>query len=271
MTHKTIQLNNLSLIFPHKICYEDFSVDIPYASRIAIIGCNGCGKSSLLNFLRGNSTHATGELNMPNNVQIGYVPQIIEEFVSLSGGQRFHAALTQALSMNPNVLLLDEPTNHLDRRNRQSLLRLLDSYQGTLIIVSHDVELLQRSVDSFWHIDQGKIHRFMGQYNDYKREKKIQRLSLEHEITQLEKQKYAMHHALMQEQKRAAKSRTKGEKSIEQRKWPSVVSNAKARRAEQTTGRKKLQIYDKKQELNEKLVECRIPEIIKPKFSITTE
>ncbi len=79
-----------------------------------------------------------------------------------------------------------------------------------------------------------------------------------------------MHHDLMKEQKRAAKSKAKGEKSIHQRKWPTVVSNAKAGRAEETSGRKKSAIDHKKQDLTERLSNLRLPEIIMPKFSLSS-
>ena len=70
---------------------------------------------------------------------VGYVPQIIENFHDLSRGQRFNKALTEAITLSPDLLLLDEPTNHLDRYNRTSLMRMLREFPGTLIIVSHDV------------------------------------------------------------------------------------------------------------------------------------
>jgi len=73
---------------------------------------------------------------------------------------------------------------------------------------------------------------------------------------------------VMKEQVRAAKSRAKGEKHIEQRKWPTIVSDAKARRAAETSGRKKKAINHNKQDLIDQLSELRLPEILKPKFSL---
>jgi hypothetical protein len=79
-----------------------------------------------------------------------------------------------------------------------------------------------------------------------------------------------MHHALMKEQKRAAKSKAKGEKSIHQRKWPTIVSTAKVGRAEETSGRKKSAIDHKKKDLTDQLSNLRLPEIIVPKFSLNS-
>ena len=270
MIHKPIQIKNLQLSFPHKTCFDDFTVQIPYGSRIAIIGRNGCGKTTLLQILNGMVEPTSGDVLSADDVIIGFVPQIVEEFDSLSGGQRLNAAVTQALSLEPNVLLLDEPTNHLDRHNRKSLMRMLQSYPGTLIIVSHDTELLRHCIDTLWHIDNGKIHMFSGNYDDYIREIRNRRSSLEQEITRLDRQKKDMHHALMKEQKRAAKSKAKGEKSIHQRKWPTIVSTAKAGRAEETSGLKKSAIDHKKQNLTEQLSNLRLPEIIVPKFSLNS-
>ena len=270
MIHKPIQIKNLQLSFPHKTCFDDFTVQIPYGSRIAIIGRNGCGKTTLLKILNGMVEPTSGDIGCTDDAVFGFVPQIIEDNDSLSGGQRLNAAVSQALSLDPNVLLLDEPTNHLDRHNRKSLMRMLQSYPGTLIVVSHDTELLRNCIDTLWHIDNGKIHVFSGNYDDYIRELRGRRASIEQELARLDRQKKDMHHDLMKEQKRAAKSKAKGEKSIHQRKWPTVVSNAKASRSEETSGRKKSAIDHKKQDLTERLSNLRLPEIIMPKFSLNS-
>ncbi len=268
MMHSPIQLRDVALSFRHKICFEGFTTQIEYGSRIAIIGQNGCGKSTLLKMLQGNVEPTSGKIKIPSCVNIGYVPQMIECFEKLSGGQRFNKAFTQALSANPNVLLLDEPTNHLDLINRKSLMRLLNAYQGTLIIVTHDVEVLQNCVDSLWHIDNSKVHLFSGNYNDYIRESQIKRSALEDERILLHRQKQDMHQALMKEQNRASKSRAKGEKSITNRKWPTIVSKAKVGRALETSNRKKRDIANKKQALKERLSDLNLPQIINPKFSL---
>jgi ATPase subunit of ABC transporter with duplicated ATPase domains len=268
MHHKPISFHNVGLSFPQKVCFEGFTTQIHSGHRIAIIGQNGSGKSTLLKMLQGLVEPSGGDLRLPDDIDFGYVPQVINEFDSLSGGQRLNEALTQALASNPNLLLLDEPTNHLDVSNRRSLMRMLQNYPGTLIIVSHDVDLLRSCVDTLWHIENGKVHIFSGSYDDYIREVRIKRTSLEQDLIHLDRQKKETHQALMKEQVRAAKSRAKGEKHIEQRKWPTIVSDAKARRAAETSGRKKSAISHKKQEVLEQLSELRLPEILKPKFSL---
>lgn len=147
---------------------------------------------------------------------------------------------------------------------------MLYTYPGTLIVVSHDTELLRNYIDILWHIDHGKIHVFSGNYDDYTREIRIKRTSVEQELSRLNFQRKDTHHTLMKEQQRAAKSKMKGQKSIDQRKWPTILSKSKASRAEETSGRKKLAIDHKKYELSKQLSNLRLPEIIVPKFSLNS-
>lgn len=130
---------------------------------------DGSGKSTLLRRIASVCS---------KDVTVGYVPQIVTDHQDLSGGQRFNKALTEALNHGPGILLLDEPTNHLDRSNRKSLMRMLLNYLGTLIIVSHDREMLRNCVDTFWHIDNGKIQIFSGNYDDYMCEIRVKRVSM---------------------------------------------------------------------------------------------
>lgn len=259
MPHKPIHIKNFELILPNKVCFESFSCLLPFGSRVAIIGRNGCGKSTLLQMIASLCKQ---------DAVVGYVPQIITNNQDLSGGQRFNKALTDALSLAPDILLLDEPTNHLDLRSRKNLMRMLQNYHGTLIMVSHDTELLRHCMDTLWHIDNGQIRLFTGTYDDYMHEIKLKRAYIEGELELLNRQRKDMHHKLMHEQQRAAKSKTKGQKSIEKRKWPTVVSHAKAGRAEETSGRKKSAIDKRKSDLTETMSTLRVPEIIIPHFSL---
>lgn len=268
MMHNPISITSLDLSFPQKICIKNFSCQIQYGMRIGIIGRNGSGKSTLLKMLCGLIQVTDGSIKVPEDVFFGYVPQVIDDFKTLSGGQRLNAALTQVLAKKPNVLLLDEPTNHLDVSNRRSLMRLLTKYSGSLIVVSHDVEILRDCVDILWHIDQQKIRIFTGNYEDYMREVEKIRCSVENRIHLLERQKKHAHKDLMKEQQRAKKSKLRGEKKRAQGHWPTIVAGGKQRQAQETMGRHLKYIDSKKQELKEKLDDLGIPEVIKPKFSI---
>lgn len=267
--HLPISLQDIALSLSHKVCFEGFSAQIHYGSRIGIIGQNGSGKSTLLKMLLNEATPSAGLIKLPHNIDIGYVPQLIDNEDTLSGAQRFNQALTKALSMSPQVLMLDEPTNHLDMANRQSLMRMLKHFQGTVIMASHDVTLLQHCVDELWLIDNGKITACKGKYEDLMHEIALKRTAIERTLLILNRQKKDMHQALMKEQIRAAHSRAKGEKSIANRKWPTIVSDAKANRASTTASKKRLSITTKKEDLLTQMASLRLPEIICPTFSFT--
>lgn len=257
-----ISISNLSLSFPHKTCFASFSTEIFWGEKIAIIGRNGSGKSNLLGMIKSL---------IQDDFQIGYVPQIVDDFDNLSGSQKLNKCLSIALQSKPDILLLDEPTNHLDKNNRRSLMKMLKSFHGILIIVSHDVELLSNCIDKFWHIDNGKIHIFSGSFSGYINETKARKAFIEHEICMLKNKKKNTHKALMKEQIRASKSREKGGKNIAAKKWPAIVSASKARKAEETSGKKRAGIANAKANLLEKLQDISLPEEITPKFSLSAK
>jgi len=266
--HKPIRFQDLSLYFPHKTCFADFSGQILYGSRIAIIGSNGQGKSTLLKILQGTYTRYEGNLTLPDDLCLGYLPQKIDSFESLSGGERLNKALTEALSTYPNLLLLDEPTNHLDKSNRRALINYLRHYPGTLIIVTHDVELLKNSVDTLWHIENGKITIFNGNYYDYQGLQIEKRAAIEHELALIKQQKKEVHHALMREQERSKAMSVRGEKSIENRKWPTIRSHTKLGNAIKTGDKRLNQIKETQNHLVDKLSMYNLPEIISHKFKL---
>jgi ATPase subunit of ABC transporter with duplicated ATPase domains len=266
---KPLHLIDLSLTFPHKTCFENFQAQILPGSRIGIIGRNGSGKSTLLKIIQGSVLPSDGEIRRPDDDKISYVPQLIENDDTSSGGERFNHALTAALSTCPDILLLDEPSNHLDQKNKKALIKLLNAYEGTLIMVTHDPQLLRATTDTLWHLDQGKISIFSGEFDDYQRHLQETRTAIENQLLALRKQQKSAHEALMKEQGRSSKSRSKGEKSIENRKWPTIVSQAKARRGEETSGRKQKAIADRREALSEQLQDLPFYEIIVPKFSLS--
>lgn len=271
MIHNSIQLKEVGLYFPHKICFQNFNARINCKERIAIIGANGSGKSSLLKMLQGIIKPSEGSIVIPNDIIFGYVPQVVEDFNDQSGASRLNSALNQALAKNPNVLLLDEPTNHLDQNNRTSLIRMLNRYNNTLVIVSHDRELLQNSVDTIWHIDNGEITIFNGHYDEHIKQVVRERLAIEKELTSLKRQQKLKHMDLMKEQERAKKSKERGKKKRMEARWPTIVADAKARQGEQTAGRNRSAISQKKTELLERLNSLHMPEEIKPRFSLKSD
>jgi ATPase subunit of ABC transporter with duplicated ATPase domains len=261
---KPIYLVDLSLSFSHKTCFKDFSAAIYPGDRIGIIGANGVGKSTLLKMLAGRGDPTAGHITRPPSLSVGYVPQVVEDFPHLSGGQRINQCLSAALAGHPDCLLLDEPTNHLDANNRDALLRMLRSFSGTLVVVSHDLKLLRDVVDIIWHIDNGTVHVFKGSYDDYQNLQKQERRSLEKQAAHLKRQKHEAHQSLMREQERAKKSRLMGEKN--RSSMAPIAAGRKLGNAQSTAARKKVAINEHKALVVSKLANLRVPEVIKPQF-----
>lgn len=263
MAHKPIQIRDVSLSFSHKDCFVHFSAQIQYGDRIAVIGRNGSGKSTLLKMLQGLFEPSEGQIMVPDDVLFGYVPQVIEEFDTLSGGERLNEALTRALADDPNVLILDEPTNHLDLQNRKSLMRWLSSYAGTLIVVSHDVEMIRTCIDNLWHIDNGKVNVFYGNYNDYLRERDIAWNAQFQKHVELRKEQRKARAAVQREQERAAR----GKRAIA-RETDRMVRSGMKEKGSRVGGKIRSRVRETKGRIDEELRALRLPEVIKPKFSL---
>lgn len=263
---KIITINELNLQFGAKELIADFSQNIYAGERIAIIGRNGSGKSSLLKILA-QEIHDNA-VQLQSGLQLAYVPQLSDNNSTQSGGERFNSNLSQALASYPDVLLLDEPTNHLDQHNRKSLIKLLHHFNGSLIIVSHDLELLNNCVDTLWHINHGRVTVFKDKYSDYLDEQQLKQQHLLMQVAELKQQQRTSHQSLMQEQQRAKNSRQQGEKSIVNRKWPTITSQAKARRAEMTAGQKQRQMREQREDISGKLADIFIHEEIIPQFNL---
>lgn len=267
-----IKIKNISLILPHKICFDGFDAQILYGSKIALIGDNGSGKTTLLKAISGLDTLLEGDIILPpDDIKIGYVPQIISGFSDLSGGQRFNKALTVALAQKPDILLLDEPTNHLDIFNRKSLMHMLSRFEGTLVVISHDRELLRNHTDIIWHIDNGHIEVFTGNYHNYMAKRQLLKDGLEKQLGLLDKNKKSMHKKLMQEQQRATVSRKYGESQKEKNRWSPIVAGAKKRQAQNTTAKKTSDISQIRSDIHKQISDIRIPEVIIPSFNLTAQ
>lgn len=269
--HSPIRIHDLTIAYSGKsVLNTPFTANIHYGDRIAIIGRNGTGKSSLLSYLAQINTNCDGSLIVPEDVVCGYVPQLISNYETASGGQRFNKMLNQALSQQPNLLLLDEPTNHLDVHNKKSLMKFLSKYQGTIIAVTHDEELLQ-IFDVIWHFYNNKVNVFNGKYADFLALHQQKQDHLQSSLKELKKEQKSIHNKLMQEQTRAKHSKLKGQNDIQHRKYTTVSSLTKAGRGVTTAVDKNKQLSDKRQDIISSLDDIFIPEELIPKFNLSSQ
>lgn len=183
------------------------SFEVYRGQKLAIIGENGKGKSTLIKTLMGVIPKISGKFSYGYNVNKEYFDQQIEflndensiydeysqsflneeplqirktlgaflfvgedvfkKIKTLSGGEKVRLALCKLLKKNPNLLLLDEPTNHLDIIGKENLEDLLVSYEGTLVFVSHDRYFINKVADSLLVFEKDKIVYFGGTYKEY--------------------------------------------------------------------------------------------------------
>jgi len=181
-------------------------MELERQSRTVIVGANGAGKSTLVQTLLGHIPCLSGNASLGHNVQVGYQRQghydlpedatvldallgarnlpiedaryylavflftgddVFAPVSSLSGGERTRLALARLLITEPNFLVLDEPTTHLDIPSREALERVLLSFPGTLLVVSHDRQLISMLARQLWIIEEGSVHPFAGTFDEW--------------------------------------------------------------------------------------------------------
>ena len=215
-----LSVKNLEIGYDNVLAKVSF--DVLKGQKIAIIGANGIGKSTLLKTLMGKVKEISGEFEFGYNVEKEYFDQelafsnskntIFDEFQSkfpalndrevrsalasflftgedvfkeievLSGGEKVRLKLCEIFKKGPNLMLLDEPTNHLDIIGKESLENILKEYEGTLIFVSHDRYFVNKIADSLLIFEKDKVTYFDGNYEEYSEKKAIEEQEVEEKV-----------------------------------------------------------------------------------------
>lgn len=223
-----LQVIDLEFGFGSEPLFKGVNFSVSKGKKVGLVGPNGSGKSTLLSLIRGEEEGYTGRIKTVGKIALvpqelkhdpemekaksvrGYVDpdNSLEDFEikkmfngleldteldsdpkKLSGGQKTKLALARALILNPDILLLDEPTNFMDAKGKQWVMRFLSEYIGTVIAISHDLELMDTAIDKVLTISphNSKIEEYTGSYSDYVRlkEQKDERTKKEHHIKSL--------------------------------------------------------------------------------------
>lgn len=267
--YKLISFNNISITYATKDLIHVFSNNIHENDRIAIIGNNGSGKTSLLDVISQKTSPSSGYLKYTKNISTIYIPQSFQILDGYSAGESLIFQIGKAISLNPDLLILDEPTNHLDTKNIDKLNNLLSRYHGMLILATHDEKIMSQHANKIWAIENGYVNEFNGTFDAYLREKESKQSKLQNDLENLKKQKKSVHMSLMKEQERSSKSVKNGLKNKKQGKWTKMIAKEKAGQAQNSFGDKQRNLRKSREDVSTKLSELVIPETITPKFHIS--
>ncbi|TFJ91603.1 ribosomal protection-like ABC-F family protein [Lentibacillus salicampi] len=205
-----VTMEAVSKSFGNRRLLTAINMLVQFQERIAVVGGNGSGKSTILNMILGSESATDGEIRLGSNLSVGYLSQhmfemdgersILDEFrdqvhvtegdarhilatflfygktvfqkvKSLSGGEKMRLRLAQLVHQHHNLLILDEPTNHLDIESREVLEEALDQFAGTIIAVSHDRYFLDKMFSITYWLADGALMKYEGNYS-FAREKR---------------------------------------------------------------------------------------------------
>lgn len=211
-----VEAENIGKNYGNLRVLENIDLLIERGSKIAFVGQNGQGKSTLAKIIVGEIAH-TGPIKLGHNVQLGYFAQNQAEYLDgektvldtmidaanektrskvrdmlgsflfrgdevskkvkvLSGGERNRLALCKLLLQPFNVLIMDEPTNHLDIKSKNVLKEALKSFEGTLILVSHDRDFLQNLTSTVYEFKNHRIREYLGDIDYYLDQRNVENM-----------------------------------------------------------------------------------------------
>jgi ATP-binding cassette subfamily F protein 3 len=202
-----MRVDGVQCAYGERVLFSPFSAEVSRAERIALVGPNGCGKSTLMRVLAGVAQPERGSVTMGTGVRPAYYRQdfthlnpdkkIREEVAEaapsltfpelrshlgrflfsgdeqearvgdLSGGEQARVALAKITLQKANLLLLDEPTNHLDIESREVLEEALEGYEGTVILISHDRAMLSSISTRVWAYEDGRFVDYPGTFDEW--------------------------------------------------------------------------------------------------------
>ena len=208
-----LTIKNLGKSFGHNHLFSHVDIDIKRGERVAVIGSNGTGKTTLLKIINQMFPADTGEITFGTKVHIGYYDQehqvlhmektlfdelqdtypdlnntrvrnilaaflftgddVFKRIGDLSGGERGRVSLAKLMLSNANFLILDEPTNHLDITSKEILEHALNQYTGTVLYVSHDRYFINQTATRILELTGETFLNYIGNYDYYMEKKEL--------------------------------------------------------------------------------------------------
>lgn len=208
---------DLEVGYPGKVVFRHANIEIKRGEKVALIGRNGEGKTTLMRVICSELQPLSGEAKIGHNVTVGYYAQNQEDVLDknetvfstldriavgdirtklrdllaqflfrgedidkkvsvLSGGERARLGMAKLMLQSHNLLALDEPTNHMDVKSKDILKQALKSFDGTIVVVSHDRDFLDGLVDKMYEFRDGHVTEHLGSVTDFLAKRKIENL-----------------------------------------------------------------------------------------------
>ena len=211
-----LTVTGLSKSYEHTL-FSNIDFQIKRGEKVALIGNNGTGKTTILKIINGIVDADEGEIRLGSNVEIGYYDQeqqnldpdktlfdeiadaypnlketrirnvlaaflftdddVFKRIRDISGGERGRVSLAKLMLSNANFLILDEPTNHLDIMSKEILESAINSYTGTVLYVSHDRYFINKTASRILDLKNETILNYIGNYDYYLEKKEVQELA----------------------------------------------------------------------------------------------
>ena len=236
-----ISLSNVFFGYGKNNLLDGVSVAFGDSEHVAIIGDNGCGKTTLLKMLAGELLPDSG--NVARNADV-YMLNQINASDSRSGGEQQMFALMRAFDSGADILLLDEPTNNLDKDAKQKFFNRLGGYSNGVVIVSHDRELLQQ-MDKIIELRNGQLYVYGGNYDFYVAQKQLESDNLYSKYVDSQKTVARLNNTINIAQNTRQHHEAKQKKEIANARRSKLEANALKGKS-QTTEAKKRGIIQKK-------------------------
>ncbi|MGE7186489.1 ribosomal protection-like ABC-F family protein [Peribacillus sp. NPDC006672] len=243
-----LKANDLKKSYGNREVISVDSLHLYSHDRVGLVGRNGEGKTTLLSILAGVKEPDSGHIESYGTVS--YIPQIEENEQEISGaltsiwklpnadqdmisgGERTRRKIAAALTSNADVLIADEPTSHLDLFGIEQLENDLKSFNGAILLTSHDKAFLNHLCTTIWEVEQGKVTVYEGNYEAYTKQKQAK--------TEKEKKEFEEYTREKNRLKQAAQNLQSKSDSI--RKAPKRMGNSEARLHKRSAGKQKAKL-----------------------------